>query len=188
MHHNEQKCQFSKNEFNILGTIINGNSIKPHKQKLEIIEGFQKPSNTAQVTAFLGLVEFYDKYISQLATIKEPLVRLTRNNQCFWGTGATKSFEELKTALKNSVLTTFDPSFPTVLKCDASPVGLGAVMQQNDRPVMFISKTLSIAERHYSQIECEALSIVWAIKRLHKFLYRKTFTLVTDNKPIHFFT
>ena len=46
---NGQKSQFSKNEINILGAIVNGNSIKPDKQKLEIIEGFQKPNNTAQL-------------------------------------------------------------------------------------------------------------------------------------------
>ena len=72
------------------------------------------------------------------------------------------------------------------MKCDASPVGIGAVTEQDGKPILFVSKTLTKAERGYAQIEREGLAIVWAIKRLHKYLFGRKFDLVTDNKPISF--
>ena len=77
------------------------------------------------------------------------------------------------------------------LDADASKYGLGAVLSQidksgNEGPIEFISRTLSKSERNYSQIEKEALAIVWSIKRLHRYLFAKPFTLVTYHKPLQF--
>ena len=141
--------------------------------------------------SFLGLLEFYGRYIPSLSTIKEPLTRLLKADQPFIWTDAQKSaFASLKGVLSsNQVLATFTPHKKVTLYCDASPVGIGAIMEQDGRPVAFISKTLSSAERGYAQIEREGLAIVWAVKRLHKYLYGRTFELVTDNKPLsHIFS
>ena len=69
----------------------------------------------------------------------------------------------------DAALSIFDPQQEVVLRCDASPLGIGAVLEQQQRPVFFVSKTLSAAERNCALIEREALAIVWAVRRLYKY-------------------
>ena len=132
------------------------------------------------------MVDFYGRYIHDLSTKTEPLTRLLQKNTPFtWRKEQESAFQALKDALKKDVtLTMFDTQKQVTLMCDASPVGVGAVIQQDDRLVIFVSKTLSSAERRYSQLEREGLAIVWSIKRLHKYLFGRKFILLTDNKPI----
>ena len=78
---------------------------------------------------------------------------------------------------------------PTFVVTDASPVGLGAILLQDQgtgqrKPIAYISRSLSPTERSYSQIEREALGCVWAVERLHNYLFGVKFTLLTDNKPL----
>ena len=78
---------------------------------------------------------------------------------------------------------------PVRLACDASPTGIGAVLSHvmpdgSERPVAFASRSLTRLERKYAQIDNEALSIVWGVKRFHVYLYGRWFALVTDHKPL----
>ncbi len=101
-----------------------------------------------------------------------------------------EAFDDLKKLLASSqVLTFYDPDKPIRVDADASEYGLGAVLshideQGRDRPIEFISRTLTKAERNYAQIEKEALAIVRAIKRFHKYIYARDFQLYTDHKPL----
>ena len=87
------------------------------------------------------------------------------------------------------VLTHFDSALPVRVASDASPYGLGAVLSHvmptgEERPIAFASRTLSVAEKNYSQIDKEALGIVWSIKKFHTYLYGRPFTLITDHQPL----
>ena len=82
------------------------------------------------------------------------------------------------------LLQPFQPDQPITVTWDASQHGIAATLEQNGRPVLAISKILSAAERKYSLIEREALSIVWTVKKLSKFLLHKKFTRITDHKPL----
>ena len=69
---------------------------------------------------------------------------------------------------------------------DSSSYGLGAVLEQDNKPVIFISRRLNQAESHYRQTQKEALAIIWALKRLHNYLYAKKFDIITDHKALTF--
>ena len=87
------------------------------------------------------------------------------------------------------MLAIYNPKLELKLDTDASSVGIGGVLSQIDdsgveRPVEFVSRTLSKSERNYSQIEKEGQAIVWCLKRLHRYIYARPFTLVTDHKAL----
>ena len=92
-----------------------------------------------------------------------------------------------------TVLTLYDPKLPLKLNTDASSRGLGAVishimLDNTERPVEFISRTLTAAEKNYSQIDKEETASVWAVKRFHLYLYGRKLKLVTDSQPlVHIF-
>ena len=93
-----------------------------------------------------------------------------------------------KTLLDSKVLVHFDPSLPLVVTADSSSYGLGAVLAHVvngvEQPICFASRTLNDAERRYSQVEREALGLVFALRKFHNYVYGRHFTLVTDHKPL----
>ena len=126
-----------------------------------------------------------------LATITEPLYRLTKKDvKWSWGSGKQAAFTKLKEMLTaDTVLAHFDPSLPVGISCDASETGLGAVLfhryqDGSERPIANASKTLSDTQKRYTQIQKEALAIVFALHKFHQVLYGRQFILVTDHKPL----
>ena len=96
----------------------------------------------------------------------------------------------MKTKLTSTnVLVHYDVNLPLRLACDASAYGVGAVishvmMNGDEKPIAYASRSLTKSEKNYSQIEKEALSIIFGIKKFHQFLYGRKFTLITDHKPL----
>ena len=121
-----------------------------------------------------------------------PIYQLTRKNVPFdWNKECEKAFNALKQELSsNRFLTYFNPKLPLVVACDASPVGLAAVLAHKlpigeERLIAYASRTLSNSERNYSQIDKESLAIIFAVKHFHIFLYGKDrFTIYTNHKPL----
>ena len=86
--------------------------------------------------------------------------------------------------LRNITLPYFNPNSSTTLQTDASKKGLGAVLLQNSKPVMFASRALTGSERNYQNLERECLATIWGMEKFHYFLYGKEFTLEIDQKPL----
>ena len=87
------------------------------------------------------------------------------------------------------MLTHYNPDLPVRLTCDSSAYGLGAVISHvmengEERPIAFASRTLSAAEKNYAQVQKEALSIIWSIKKFYSYLFGRKFTLVTNHQPL----
>ena len=105
-----------------------------------------------------------------------------------WTNYFAKAFQHIKDVLVSSTFVThYDPSLPLRLAADASPYGLRAVISHvmedgQEQPIAFASRTLSKIEQNYSQIEKEALALIFGVKKFHMYLCGRTFTLVTDHK------
>ena len=142
----------------------------------------------SELRSFIGLTEFYGRFISRLSTLREPLTRLLKHDKHFrWTNDQQTAFNNLKNILSgDTMVTPFNPNNKITLICDALLVGIGAILEQNGQPVTCVSKTLTTAEKGYPQIEREVLAIVWSIERLHKYLFGRKFTVVTNKKPLFF--
>ena len=136
------------------------------------------------------MLSYYSKFLPNLSTVLAPLYKLLKHGEPWhWTSKQTKAFEQSKKLLLSSqVLVHFDSALEIRLACDASAYGLGAVLSHkmpdgSEKPVGFVSRTLSEAEKKYSQIE-EALSCVVGVTRFRSYLYGHHFTLQTDHKPL----
>ena len=123
-----------------------------------------------------------------MATTGEPLSRLTKKDVPFtWEKVQQQAFNKLQKFLANTQAY-FDQNAPTQVTADAGPVGLGAVLVQKQqgqhRVISYVSRSLVVVERRYSQTEKEALALVWACERFHLYLYGIKFEMVTDHKPL----
>lgn len=151
---------------------------------------FRSPNTVEEVRSFLGLVTYVGKFITNLATVNEPLRKLTKKDVAFeWGEDQQNAFAYLKEQLSNpTTLGYYKLSDRTQLYADASPVGLGAVLVQFDgtepRIISYASKSLSDTEKRYCQTEKEALALVWAVERFHFYLFGRSFELITDHKAL----
>ena len=110
-----------------------------------------------------------------------------------WGDKQQQSFDQSKQMLTSSTLPAhYDTSQPLVLSCDASQYGVGAVLSQvcngDEKPIAYVSRTLTTAERNYSQLEKEGLVLIYGVRKFHNDLFGRTFTLRTDHKPLQIST
>ena len=122
-----------------------------------------------------------------------PLTRLLRKEERWaWRSDHQAAFDHVKLLLtEDTVLVHYEPARLLFLACDISAYGIGAVLSHqmddgSERPVCFASRTLSAAEQKNAQIEGEALSLVWGVRKFHQHLLGHHFTLQTDHKPLQF--
>ena len=168
---NRDKCQFKMSYLEFMGHVLSARGIGPANVKVKAVVDAREPTNAAEVRSFLGLVNFTARFIPDLATVSAPLRQLTKSGEPFvWGPEQQQSFDELKKRLSSAeTLGYFDKNAPTKVIADASPVGLGAVLVQEQggelRVISYASRSLSDTERRYSQTEKEVLAIVWACER-----------------------
>lgn len=186
----KEKCSFFADSVTYLGFVISKKGVHTCPDKLKAIEEVPVPKNVSELRSFLGLVMYYAKFVPNISTILSPLYTLLRKEVKYvWNDECEHAFNTIKNVLISSeILAHYSPDLPLVLTVDASSVGVGAVIshltQQGERPVAYASRTLNSAERAYSQIEREALAIVFGVRKFHQFLYGRMFVLRTDHKPL----
>lgn len=185
------KCDFGKTQIEYLGHMLDGKGVYPSKDKVRAVHDAPTPTNIKELRAFLGLVNYYGRFLPQQSTVLAPLYRLLKD-QTKWGWSKVEqnAFDRCKEMLaSDKVLVHYDPNLPLSLACDASAYGIGAVIQHTtpdgqEHPIAYASRTLSPAEKNYSQIEKEALSLVYGVKKFHQYLWGRKFNLITDHKPL----
>ncbi|XP_014261398.1 uncharacterized protein K02A2.6-like [Cimex lectularius] len=187
---NKGKTEFCKQKVEFLGFVLSQEGVAPDPNKVKAITEMEPPKDIKEVQRFMGMVTFLAKFIPKRSEIMAPITSLVSLNNAFvWGPSQQIAFERIKDLLtSSSCLTIFDPNKPTIVSCDSSTKGLGAVLLQEEagvkKPVAYISRTLSTAEKNYANIEREALALTWASDRLKNFLLGKQYTIETDHKPL----
>nr|XP_050045697.1 uncharacterized protein K02A2.6-like [Dermacentor andersoni] len=186
---NRDKCRFREKQVSFLGHKIDATGLHP-PENMEAITEAPRPETVSQLKSFLGLLTYYAKFLPNLATTLVPLYRLlAKGVRWQWKAEHEKAFQAAKRAMVAAeLLVHYDPEKPLRLECDASPVGVGAVLSHRigntDYPISFRSRALTPAERNYSQLEKEALALVFGVTKFRDYLLAKHFTLVTDHKPL----
>ena len=174
-----------------LGFILrpSGVAIDPHKTKA--IEEWPTPACKKDVQSFLGLVNYYRRFIRNCSDIAKPLTALTKDVPFVWTEITQEAFENLKKKVTSApVLQTFHPDYETVVTTDASTVAIGAVLEQDRpsgrHPVAFTSRTLNSAEQNYAPHELELLAIVDTLRAWRSYLHGRKFTVHTDHHPLRY--
>ncbi|XP_062400896.1 uncharacterized protein K02A2.6-like [Sardina pilchardus] len=185
------KCAFMEQEAEFLGHKVDANGLHPLPHKVRAIQDAPAPSNVTELRAYLGLLNYYNRFLPNLSTLLSPLHELLRKETAWkWEAGQERAFEESKRLMQSSdVLVHYDSQKDLILSCDASPYGVGVVLSHRmpngqERPISFMSRTLTSAESNYSQLDKEGLAVIFGIQRFHKYLYGRKFVICTDHKPL----
>ena len=181
------KSEFLSKEVAFLGHVITPEGIKPNPSKITAIKAYPIPKTQKEIKAFLGLVGYYRRFIKNFSKVVFPITRCLRKGTVIKtdSTEYVEAFNQCKEIISNSpVLAYPDFSKEFKLTTDASNYALGSVLSQNDHPIAYHSRTLNSAEKNYSTIEKELLSIVDSTKHFRPYLYGKKFTIETDHNPL----
>ena len=188
-----EKCQVLKQEVNFLGYTISKDGICPQQDRITAIINFAKPTDYKSLRRFVGMANYYRRFIPQFAEIVSPLHELltsSRRNEIQWTPSTDKAFTETIKVLSDKTLLAYLGSPPSVLTLttDASSTAIGAALHEtNDKethPIAFFSKKLSEAQRKYSTFDRELLAAHLAILHFRTYIEARCVTLFTDHRPL----
>ena len=187
----KEKCVYSVSSVTYLGFRIDREGIHPVKDSMKAIVDAPSPKNVTELRSYLGMLNYYGKFLPNLSTVLTPLHALLHKNVRYnWTERQEQAFTKSKQLVQSSqLLVHYDPNKPIALACDASPYGVGAVISHvmedgDERPICFASRSLTKAEQGYSQLEKETLACVWGVKKFHNYLYGRPFTIYNDHRPL----
>ena len=191
---NKNKCVFGVSEITFLGHLVTQEGIKPLPQKVEVIENFLPSTNLKQLRRFLGMVNYYRRFIRNCADtlrLLNAVLSPSKPNKrpIDWTTETQKAFATIKFQLSASTLLSYPiPDAVTAIFVDASETGYRAVLQQKHgdawKPLAFFSQTFSQTQRSYSTFDRELLAIYLAIGHFHYFVDGRQFIVYTDHAPL----
>ena len=208
------KCQFGKTQIEFLGHTVTKDGIQPLPEKVAAINAYPVPSSMDELRRFLGMVNFYNRFIPNAAKIMKPLYEATMAENCRkqkngkeractelktskklieWNDEMRKAFLEAKTALaKATILRHPRPGAEIALSTDASGEAIGAVLQQRPKeggdwePLAYFSKKLNPPERKYSAFDRELLAVYLGVRHFRHYLEGRDFPIFTDHRPLTF--
>ena len=192
---NPAKCEFGRKEIEFLGHVISPSGIKPIPERTKAILNYEPPKDVLGLRRFLGLYNFYRRFVPSAARHLQKLNELLKghagkqNSPIEWTPETLEIFNASKEALSSAALLAYPlSSAPWSLMVDASQGAIGGSVQQLVdgawQPLAFFSKKLSETEQNYSAYDRELLAAYASIKFFRHLLEGRNFTLYTDHKPI----
>lgn len=187
---NPDKIQLRVSEVKYMGNLISAKGQKVDPSKLSAISDYPQPKTKQELQRFLGMVNYLGQFVTNLSAVSAPLRALLKSDTDWqWQHEQQHAFDSIKSLLTQApVLQFFDTTKPVVIQCDASKDGLGTCLLQENLPVAYASRSLTSAEKNYSQIEKELLSIVFSCEKFSHYIYGRPTVVHSDHKPLEMIT
>jgi hypothetical protein len=173
-----------------LGYIIDNHGVHVDPSKIQFIHDWPAPSTLTELRSFLGLSNFYCRFVFGFSHISWALNQVTKGGgkETFvWGRSQQQSFDDLKKGLCSTpVLSLLDLQQPFEIETDASDYVVGVILTQHVHPVAYHSETLSYVVHKYPNYDKEMYSIVQAYRQWRHYILGKETIIYTDHEPLQF--
>jgi len=183
------KCSFGLQSVDYLGHSVSGNGVSMVPDKIKAVLEWPVPVNLKHLRGFLGLTGYYRRFVRGYASIAAPLTQMLKKDNFHWSPEALSAFDSLKLAITQAPVLAL-PNFdrPFTLETDASGLGIGAVLSQENHPIAFFSKKLSPSLQRKSAYTREFYAITEAIAKFRHYLLGHKFVIKTDQKSLRSLT
>jgi RNase H-like domain found in reverse transcriptase len=187
------KCHFSRKKGKFLGHNISAGGAAIQSNKVAAVMDWPTPGTKVELQAFLGLVNYYRRFILNFSAVVSPLTDATKGEKKVVDLGGDQdqAFSTIKTAFSTApVLRLPDPSKPFTVITDASDFGIGGVLEQDlydgAHPIAYVSRKLNVPERNNPTQYREFLAIIHGVKELCCYLHGSRFVVRTDHHPLRY--
>ena len=194
---NPAKCELGVASLDFLGYLITSDGIAPSVDRVKAINELPAPSSIKQIQKFIGMVNYYHRFLPHLAKTLTPLHahlaklnKLPKSAKNFsWPSDCEQTVVEVKKALSDATLLAHpDINAPIAITSDASLSAVGGVLEQCINgvwePLAFFSKKLEPAQTRYATFDRELLGAFLSVKHFRYFVEGREFTIFTDHKPL----
>nr|XP_010315745.1 uncharacterized protein LOC101248530 [Solanum lycopersicum] len=184
-----EKCSFVQPTVHFLGHTISHGKIHMDSDKIAAINNWEAPTKVPELRSFLGLANYYRRFIFNYSAIAAPLTDLLKKDRDWnWSAACQAAFERLKLAVtEDPVLALPDFSKPFEVHTDASDFSIGGVLMQEGHPIAYESRKLNEAEQRYSAHEKEMTAVVHCLRTWRHYLLGAHFVVKTDNVVTTYF-
>jgi hypothetical protein len=182
------KCEFWIDTVKFLGHTVSSNGISVDPSKVQEVMDWQPPTSVHQIRSFLGLAGYYRRFIPDFSRIAKPMTELLKKGIKFvWTKKCEEAFHALRAHLTTApVLAQPDNSKPFDVYCDASGIGLGCVLMQNNRVIAYASRALRPHEQNYPTHDLELAAVIHALKIWRHHLMGTKCNIYTDHKSLKY--
>ena len=169
-----------------LGFVVSSKGIEVDESKVAAIKDWPTPTTVREVRSFHGLASFYRRFVKDFSTLAAPLTEVLKKNVGFqWGKTQEESCYILKNKLTSApllLLPDFDSPFE--IECDASGIGIGAVLLQKNQHVAYFSEKLNRASLNYFTYDKELYALIRALETWSHYLLSREFVIHTDHESL----
>jgi ribonuclease HI len=182
------KCEFWLDTVKFLGHTISSDGISVDSSKVQEVLDWKPPTSVHQICSFLGLASYYHRFIPDFSRIAKPMTELLKKGAKFsWNEKCEEAFHTLRAYLTTApVLAQLDNSKPFDVYCDASSIGLGCVLMEENRVIAYASRALRTHEQNYPTYDLELAAIIHALKIWRHHLMGTKCNIYTDHKSLKY--
>lgn len=184
------KCNFLKKQVGFLGHVISEHGVLPNPENTKKIQDWPVPRSVKQVRSFLGLGNYYRRFVKDYSKIVKPLTNLTKKD-CFfkWTDECQAAFDQLKECLVGPDIMAYPmDEGQFIVDCDACDVSIGCVLSQvqdgRERVIAYGSRTMNKSERNYCVTDKELLAVKHFVEHYKHYLLGRRFLVRSDHQAL----